>query len=168
MAVPHPITRQRVLFSLLAYRGIPIRIRVEYSLLLACTQWFQLIFPSFGWYVIPVKHFPQKSLSGNPKIGFPFSPSLDYTFSYLWPMAHHFLYWLGTGWWCLSFVHAPLPCVSIACLLFMCLPWLEGLSVHSTACSWPFMVWMFSLSLRSLRLTSFLSWALLDCGLFLL
>ena len=67
-------------------------------------------------------------------------------------MAHHFLYWLGTGWWCLSFVHAPLPCVSIACLLFMRLPWLEGLSVHSTACSWPLVVWMFSLSLRSLLL----------------
>ena len=29
LAVPHPITRQKVLFCLLAYRGIPIRIRMD-------------------------------------------------------------------------------------------------------------------------------------------
>ena len=29
---------------------------------------------SFGWYVIPTGHFPQKSPSKNLKIGFPFSP----------------------------------------------------------------------------------------------
>ena len=58
-------------------------------------------------------------------------------------MAHHFLYWLGTGWWCLSLVHASLPCVSMACLLLMDFPWLEGLSVYSAARSWPFVAWMF-------------------------
>ena len=39
---------------------------------MACTQWFQLILASFGRYVIPTRHFPQKSLSRNPRIGFPF------------------------------------------------------------------------------------------------
>ena len=37
---------------------------------MAGTYWFQLIFTSFGWHVIPTGHFPQKSLSKNPKIGF--------------------------------------------------------------------------------------------------
>ena len=41
--------------------------------LMECTQWFQLILTSFGWHVIPAGHFPQKSLSKNPKIGFFFS-----------------------------------------------------------------------------------------------
>ena len=40
---------------------------------------------SFGWIVIPAGRFLQKSLSENPRTGFPFSPPLDYTFSYLWP-----------------------------------------------------------------------------------
>ena len=38
--------------------------------LMAYTWWFQLILTSFGWHVILVGHFPQKSLSKNPKIGF--------------------------------------------------------------------------------------------------
>ena len=41
--------------------------------LVACTQWLQLILTSFRWYVIPIGHFPQKSLSRNLKIGFSFS-----------------------------------------------------------------------------------------------
>ena len=84
-------------FFFLALRGIPIRIRVWRSLFLtpmACSSWFQLIFPSFGWQAILAKHFPQKGLSGNPRIDFPHSfpypPSPpDHTLSYLWPMAHH-------------------------------------------------------------------------------
>ena len=38
--------------------------------LMVCTWWFQLILASFGWHVILAGHFPQKSLSKNPKIGF--------------------------------------------------------------------------------------------------
>ena len=38
--------------------------------LIAYTWWFQLILVSFGWHVIPAGHFPQKSLSKNPRIGF--------------------------------------------------------------------------------------------------
>ena len=45
---------------------------------MACTQWFQLILASFGWYVIPTRHFPQKSLSRNSRIGFPFSSWPDH------------------------------------------------------------------------------------------
>ena len=60
------------------------------------------------------------------------------------PLTHGppLLYWLGTSWWYLSLVCAPLPCVSIACLLFICLPWPEGLSMHPTAHSWPLVAWM--------------------------
>ena len=38
--------------------------------LMTCTWWFQLILAPFGWHVIPTGHFPQKSLSKNPRIGF--------------------------------------------------------------------------------------------------
>ena len=41
--------------------------------LMACTWWFQVILTSFGWYVIPIGHFPKNSLSNNRKIGFFFS-----------------------------------------------------------------------------------------------
>ena len=37
---------------------------------MACTWWFQLMLTSFGWHVIPARHFSQKSLSKNPIIGF--------------------------------------------------------------------------------------------------
>ena len=53
---------------------------------ITCTSWFQLMFASFGWDVIPARHFPQKSLNGNPKIGSPFSPPPDHTPSYLLPL----------------------------------------------------------------------------------
>ena len=39
-------------------------------------------------------------------------------------------------------MRAPLPCVSMACLLFMRLPWPEGSFAHSTTCSWPLMAWI--------------------------
>ena len=120
-----------VLFYFLAFHGILIQIRVGYSLLLTpmvCTQQFQFIFLSFGWYVIPTGHFPQKSLSGNPRIDFPLFPTAR---SYpLVPLTHGppRLYWLGTSGWCLSLVCVSLPCESMAYLLFMHLPLLAGLS----------------------------------------
>ena len=40
---------------------------------------------SFKWYVIPAKHFPQKSLSRNPIIGFPLSPLPNHA---LLPLTH--------------------------------------------------------------------------------
>ena len=42
--------------------------------------------------------FLQKSLSGNPKIGSPFSLPLDHTILYLWPMAHlPYIGWVQVG-----------------------------------------------------------------------
>ena len=38
--------------------------------LMACTWWFQLILTFFRWHVVLARHFPQKSLSKNPRIGF--------------------------------------------------------------------------------------------------
>ena len=52
------------------------------------------------------------------------------------------LYWLGTSWWCLRFMRAPLPYLSMAYLLLMHLPWLKGLSVHSATRSWLLVAWM--------------------------
>ena len=48
--------------------------------LMACTQGFQLILTSFGRYVIPARHFSQKSLSRNLRIGFLLSSSSNHTF----------------------------------------------------------------------------------------
>ena len=56
------------------------------------------MFTSFGWDVISAGHFSQKSLSGNPKIGSPFSLPLDHTILYLWPMAHlPYIGWVQIG-----------------------------------------------------------------------
>ena len=77
---------------------------------------------SFFGVVCHPKHFPQKSLSRNPRIDFPLLPT---TKPYpLLPLAHGppCLYWLGISGWCLNLVHAPLPCESMVCLKFMCLP----------------------------------------------
>ena len=56
-------------------------------------------------------------------------------------MTHHFLYWLGTGWWCLGLAHAPLLCTSKTCPLLMRLPWFGGLSAHPAAHPWLLMAW---------------------------
>ena len=98
--------------------------------------------PSFGWYFIPTGHFSQKSLSENPRIGSPFLPTARPYI--LLPLTHGppLLYWLGTSWWYLSLVCASLSCVSMACLLFMHLPWPGGSSTHLVACSWPLATWI--------------------------
>ena len=80
------------------------------------------MFVYFGWYIIPAGHFPQKSLSGNPKIG-----SLLLLTVRPHPLLPRTrgpppLYWLGTGKWYLSLMRAPLPYESIAFLTFMRLP----------------------------------------------
>ena len=56
-------------------------------------------------------------------------------------MTHYFLYWLGTGYWCLDLARAPLLCMSKTCLLLMHLPWFGGSFAHSTAHLWLLMVW---------------------------
>ena len=56
-------------------------------------------------------------------------------------MTHHFLYWLGTGWWCLGPARALLLCMSKTCLLLMRLPWSGGTFAHSAAHPWLLMAW---------------------------
>ena len=64
LATPCLNSRQKeFLFYFLAFCGIPLRIRIGHSLLLilmSCAWWFQFIFPPFGWYVIPARHFPKE------------------------------------------------------------------------------------------------------------
>ena len=71
----------------------------------------------FGWYVIQVGHFPLKEPEQELQNRFsPFPtarPCLLTSNSWL----HHLLYWLGTGWWCLSPTRASLPCISKICPL---------------------------------------------------
>ena len=86
---------------------------------------------------LPLKEFeqePQNRLSLLPTV----KPYL------LLPLTHDppFLYWLGTGWWCLSFARAPLLCTSKACLLLIHLPWSKGSFVHSATHPWPLMAWI--------------------------
>ena len=58
--------------------------------------------PTFFWVVChPSRTSPQKNLSRNPRIDFPFSPPPDHTLSYLWPMTHHScIGWvqIGSAW----------------------------------------------------------------------
>ena len=64
-------TKKTILFVYLLWLFYPLQCVCSLSLsLMACTWWFQLILISFGWHVIPTGHFPQKSLSKNPRIGF--------------------------------------------------------------------------------------------------
>ena len=127
-------------------------------------------FVFFGWYVILVGYFPQKSLSENPKIGSLFSPPPNHTLSYLWPMAHlPCIGWVQVGdAWALCVLHSP--CESIAFLAFMRLLLPTSLSGSATcfaACLTLCCVEE-SLGLHSLHFVSSLGWALLECELFLL
>ena len=54
---------------------------------------------SFLFWVVchSSRTFHPKELMQEPRIGFPFSPPLDYTLSYLWPMTHHLcICYIGT------------------------------------------------------------------------
>ena len=104
-------TRQKRLFCLFACRGTLICYDVSdlsfFLSLIACTQWSQLIFASFGQYVILARHFPQKNLSKNPKIGFPLSPPPDHA---LLPLTHDLttscIGWVQAGEiWALHVLH---------------------------------------------------------------
>ena len=103
-------------------------------------------------------YFPQKSLSGNPRISFPLLPTAR---PYLLLPLNHSpppLYWLGTSEWCLSLVRAPLSCESMACLLFMRLSWPGGLLglCYTFCCSFLTFCGMNEfLGLHSLHLISF-------------
>ena len=102
---PYYQTKKIILFACSPWHSHPEKGGHPFSLLslMACTWWFQLTIFSFGWYVIPARHFPQKSLSGNPRISSLFSPPSDHTLTYLWPMTHHScIGWvqIGGAWPC--------------------------------------------------------------------
>ena len=56
-------------------------------------------------------------------------------------MTHHFLYWLGTSWWCLGLACALLLCMSKICLLLMRLLQPGGFFAHFAAYPWLLMAW---------------------------
>ena len=90
---------------------------------------------------LPSRTFPPKEFEQEPQNKLPFLPTArPYP---LLPLTHGppLLYWLGTNWWYLSLMCAPLPCMPKACLLLMRFPWPGGLSVRSTAHFWPLMAW---------------------------
>ena len=64
--------------------------------------------PYFFWVAChPSRTFPPKEPEKEHQNRFfSLSPPLDHALSYLWPMTHHFLYWLGTSWWCLGLARA--------------------------------------------------------------
>ena len=122
---------------------------LDKRVLFSCSQWhsyldkgwvfsftnsygMHLVIPahiSLFWVVChPNKTFSSKELEWEPKNQLPLLPT---TRPYpLLPLTHGplRLHWLSTSRGCLSLVHAPLSCESMACLLFMRLPWPGGLS----------------------------------------
>ena len=56
-------------------------------------------------------------------------------------MTYHFLYWLGTGWWCLGLARALFLHMSRICPLLMRLSWSRGSFAHSAAHPWLLMAW---------------------------
>ena len=97
---------------------------------------------SFFWVAChPSRTFPLKEFEREPQNRLSLLPT---TRPYpLLPLTYNpsLLYWLGTGWWCLSLVCSPLLCMSKACLLLMHLQWTEGLFVHFFAHPWPLVAW---------------------------
>ena len=89
-------------------------------------------------------------------------------------MTHHFLYWLGTCWWCLGLARAPLLCMSKTCPLSMRWLWSGGSSAYSVAHPWLLMAWaifwfpiLYGLLLLGARLcliVGFSSFSLLFCS----
>ena len=75
----------------------------------------------------PSRTSPQKNLSRNPRIDFPFSPPPDHTLSYLWPMTHHSnIGWVQVGGaWALCVLHFCV-CSKLVCCLCVC----HGLEVR--------------------------------------
>ena len=97
---------------------------------------------SIFWVVChPSKTFPPKEFKWEPQNKLPFLPTAR-PYSLL-SLTHGppLLYRLGTSWWCLSLMCAPLPCVSKACLQLMRLSWPGSPSMHSAAHSWPLVAW---------------------------
>ena len=123
--------------------------------LMACTWWFQLILSSFGWHVVPAGHFPQKSLSKDPRIGFFPFPHHQTMSSDPWSTTSYIGWVQAGGVWVSCVLH-------LLRLLLMHLPWSGNWSCtfcrallvfYGVGC---FLIW------HSLWLTSFGDWASLD------
>ena len=139
---PHYQTKKSILFCLFTMEFLSIArwvfpLTIPHGMHLVVLTHFSLF-----WVVChPSRTFPPKEFEQEPLNRLPVLPTLR---SYLLlPLTHDppLLYWLGIGWRCLGLVRAPFSCVSKACLLLMRLPWSKGSSMHSTAHSWPLMVW---------------------------
>ena len=135
---------------------------------LSTTVWvFSLTIPHGMYLVVPIHHslfwvvchssktFSPKEFEREPQNRLFSLPTIrPYP---LLPLTHDppLLYWLGTGWWCLSLVRASLLRMSKAYLLLMHLPWTGGSFARSGAHYWPFMVWIVFLIFHSLLACSF-------------
>ena len=126
--MPLPITRQRRLFCLLVCHGTPSYYGVV-VFSLSIPHGMHLVAPTqlcpFRWYVIPARHFPQKSLGRNLKIGFPLSPPPNHA---ILPLTHDLttscIGWVQAGVaWALR---VPFFHMSKICLSLTHPPWSEG------------------------------------------
>ena len=122
--------------------------------------------PCFFWAVChPNRTFPQKSLSKNPRIGFPFSPPPDHT---LLPLTHDppppvlVGYRLVKSRPCVcstSTCVQNLPAAFVVVWRLLCTFCCSFLTSYGMSYSWiPHSLWLVLLT----------GWALFDCGLFLL
>ena len=105
-AAPFCQTKKTILFVCLPWLFYPLRcvcsLFIPYSMHLVVPT-----HPYFFWVACyPSRTFPLKEPEQKPQNKLFPSPPPDHVLSYLWPMTHHFLYWLGTGWWCLGLARA--------------------------------------------------------------
>ena len=147
------ITRQRRLFCLLVCHGTPSCYGVV-AFSLSIPHGMHLVAPTqlcpFRWYVIPARHFPQKSPGRNLKIGFPLSPPPHQTMPfYLLPMTS--LRLVLAGYRLVRFE----PC---ACLPSICVQNL--LAAHSSAVVWR----LACIACRPFSLTFYVGCFLISCS----
>ena len=168
LAVPLLITKQRRLFCSFVCRGTLTCYGVGPPSL-SIPHGMHLVVPthpsSFGRYVIPTRHFPQKSLSKNPRIGFPLSPPPDHT---LLPLTHDPPPLVLVGYRLVK--SGPYACSTSACVQNMPTAFAVFWRFLCTFCRPSLTSYGMSYFLipHSLWPTPFKSWALLNCGFFFL
>ena len=160
-AVPPCQTKKTILFVCLLWLFLPITVCV---LSLSIPHGMHLVVPAhpyFFWVACdPSRTFPlKKPKQESQNRFFSLSLSLSTADHALWPMTHHFLYWLGIGWWCLGLACAsPFSPTAHAFAVFwrlVCKFCCALLASYGVGC--------FSIC-HSLWLASFGDWALLDHG----
>ena len=168
-AIPHYQTKKIILFACLPWHSyLP---QCGYSLLLshmACTQWFQFILASFGWYIIPAGQFPKKSLIRNPTIDFPPFPTTRSC--PILPLSHDPPLPVFAGY--MLVMYGPCACSTsvyvqnLSAAHVFAMVWrLVCIFCHSSLTSYGKSYFLIS---RSLWPAPFRGWALLDCGPFFL